>query len=72
MVLEISAAVLAEVDGLPRALDPPAPGGGIRRFVEAGQGTMNVSVAERTLSLRLDFPAHRTAHYCEEPALQPR
>lgn len=71
VLIEVSAAVLADPDGLPRALDPPLPGGGIRRFVEAAQGTMCVALAGERLTLTLQFPRHHGAGPACEAVLQP-
>lgn len=57
VVLEIEAEVRGEIEDLLRALDAPAPGSGVRRFVTHCAGRMQARADGDTLSLTIGFPA---------------
>lgn len=55
VVLEVSAEPGADVEDLQHALEPPAPGGGVRRFLESCGGRMEVSGEGGSLRVRCEF-----------------
>lgn len=55
--LDIQAEVLAEVDDLLRAIDPPSPGSGVRRLVSRCSGQMQALAEGQTLALSVFFPS---------------
>ncbi|MGJ5820830.1 hypothetical protein [Paludibaculum fermentans] len=55
--LDIQAEVQAELDDLLRAIDPPSPGSGVRRFVKYCSGEMQAMAEGQTLSLSVHFPS---------------
>ncbi len=55
--LDIQAEVAGEVDDLLRAIDPPSPGSGVRRFVKYCSGQLEAVAEGQLLALSVYFPA---------------
>ncbi|WP_321476381.1 hypothetical protein [uncultured Paludibaculum sp.] len=55
--LDIQSEVRAEMEDLLRAIDPPAPGSGVRRFVTHCSGRLQARGEGQSLALSIHFPA---------------